>query len=221
MKAKRIALAIVLACLSLGLAFSQGADPKTVKPAWVIEQEFAQQPAQKAADAFGVVFIGYDYPILSGLLAADIAPWNGPFNFSFGIESCSAGGSSFLTGFEAEMLITVNEKGSRLLMNSMMMLGYSFDLKPLRFNLGGRLGLSLLDVSDTANAANTYTGLGFVFGPETSLYLALDPSVWLWLRGRYSWAYYASIDGPASSPIASGKNALECISVEAGFAFKM
>lgn len=227
MNAKRCTLSLAMGFFVLWTAFSQGTDPKTVTPAWIMEKQFEQQQeagktvkAASATNAFNVFFIGYDYPTLSGPLADDLAGWSGPINFSLGMESGSGQGSSFLTGVEGEFFVTINNKGSRLLMNDMVMLGYSLDLAPVRLNLGGRLGLSILDVMDDTSSANTYTGLGLVFGPEASVYVALDPSSWLWLRGRYSMAYYMSMDDHAT-PLVTGNDSLNCISLEAGLAFKL
>lgn len=221
MNAKRCTLAVAMGFFILWAAFSQGTDPASVTPAWVMEKQFGQQEEVKTTKPFNIFFVGYDYPTLSGPLADSLAGWNSPYNFSIGVESCSGQGSSFLTGVEGEFFVTVNDTGSRFLMNDMVMLGYSFDLKPVRLNIGGRLGLSILDVMDDTNSANTYTGLGFVVGPEASVYLALDPSFWLWLRGRYSMAYYMSLDDSTANPIASGKDSLNCVSLEAGLAFKL
>ena len=214
MNAKRCTLSVAMSFLVLCAAFSQGTDPKTVTPAWIMEKQFVpQQEEVKATNTFNVFFVGYDYPTLSGLLADDLASWSSPLNFSIGMESGS--GSSFLTGVEAEFSITVNDTGSRFLMNDMVMLGYSFDLQPVRLNVGGRVGLSIIDVM---SPTSTYTGLGVVLGPEASVYVALDPSSWIWLRGRYSAAYYMSMDDSAN-PISAGRDSLDCLSLEAGLAF--
>jgi hypothetical protein len=204
-------------------AFSQGADPKIVTPAWVMEKQFEQQQqsgqsgdTSNVTKAFNVFFIGYDYPTLSGPLADDLASWNGPINFSLGMESGMGAGSSMLTGIEVELFITINDTGSRFLMHDMAMIGYSFDLAPLRLNLGGRVGLSMLDVMDTVS----YTGIGLVLGPEASVYFAVDPSFWLWIRGRYSMASYISLDA-GTTPIVTGNDSLNCVSLEAGLAFKL
>jgi hypothetical protein len=101
------------------------------------------------------------------------------------------------------------------------MLGYSFDLKPVRFNVGARLGLSLLDVTDDSSANDTYTALGGIVGPEASLYAEVAPDFWLWVRGRYSIAYYMSLVSNGACPIDSGDNTLNCVSLEAGLAFRM
>ena len=226
MNAKRCVLSAAMGCLLLHAAFSQGADPKTVTPAWVMEKQFEQQqqagpPADtsqnaKATNAFNVFFIGYDYPTLSGSLADDLASWSGPINFSLGMESSMGSGSSMLTGIEVELFITINDAGSRFLMHDMAMIGYSFNLAPVRFNLGGRVGLSMLDVMGTVS----YTGIGLVFGPEASLYFAIDPSFWLWIRGRYTMASYMSLDS-GTTPIVTGNDSLNCLSLEAGLAFKL
>ena len=221
MNAKRHIFAAIMGFLVLGMAFSQGADPKTVTPAWVMEKQFTQSETTKPTNAFEVFFMGYDYPSLSGPLASHLAVWESPVNFSLGFESGTGQGSSFLTGVEGEFFVTINDKGSRLLMNDMLMLGYTLDLAPVRFNLGGRLGLSILDVMDDSSSANTYTGIGLVAGPEASVYLAFDPAAWLWIRGRYSLAYYVSMDASTTNPIALGNDSLNCLSLEAGLAFKM
>lgn len=225
MNMKRYALSIAAGLLALGAAFAQGADPKTVTPAWVLEKQLEQQQAGqpantgdagKAINTFNVFFIGYDYPTLSGQLADDLASWDSPINLSLGMESSMGQGSSMLTGLEAELFITINDAGSRFIMNDMVMIGYSFNLSPVRFNVGGRVGLSMLDVMGTVS----YTGLGLVFGPEASLYCAIDPRLWFWVRGRYSMATYMSMDSGAT-PIASGNDSLNCLSFEAGLAFKI
>jgi len=221
MNARRCMLAAAMGFLVLWTVCSQGADPKTVTPAWVMEKQFTQPEATKPTNAFDVFFIGYDYPTLSGSLASYLTSWNGPVNFSIGFESGTGQGSSFLTGVEGEFFVTINNKGSRLLMNDMLMLGYTLDLAPVRLNLGGRLGLSILDVMDDSSSANTYTGIGLVAGPEASVYLAFDPAAWLWIRGRYSLAYYMSMDTSTTNPIALGNDSLNCLSLEAGLAFKM
>lgn len=221
MNSKRCILSVVMGFLVLFAAFSQGADPKTVTPAWVMEKQFEQQlagqsaDATKATNAFNVFFIGYDYPTLSGALADDLASWSGPINFSLGMESGTGAGSSMLTGIEVELFVTINDAGSRLFMHDMAMIGYSFDLAPFRFNLGGRVGLSMFDVMGPVS----YTGIGLVFGPEASLYFAVDPAFWLWIRGRYSMASYMSLD--SGGPIGKGNDSLNCVSLEAGLAFKI
>lgn len=230
MKARQWILSAAIGLLLLSTPFAQGADPTTVKPAWEMEKQFEKEQEEgkaageaagiaEIANAFGVFFIGYDVPTLSGPLADDLAAWNGPVNFSLGMEMSAAQSSSFLSGAEAELFITVNDAGSRLLMNSMAIFGYSFNLKPMRLNMGIRAGLSILDVM-TDSAPSTYTGLGLIFGPEASIYLALDPSSWIWVRGRYSMAAYTSLDSDAS-PIGTGNDSLNCLSLEAGLAFKM
>jgi hypothetical protein len=231
MKIKRCALSLIFCFLALCGAFAQGADPKTVTPAWVMEKQFEQQkqagaaaqpadaPAAKPVKPFSLFFIGYDVPTLSGPLADDLAGWSGPVNFSLGMEMGTGQGSSMLTGLGLELFVTLNDKGSRFLMHDMAMIGYTFDLAPIRLNLGARVGLSMIDVMDDTPAANTFTALGLVFGPEASLYFALDPSFWLWARGRYSMATYMSLD--SSTTIHSGNDSLNCLSLEAGVAFKM
>jgi len=234
MKARKWGLSAAIGLLLLSTAIAQGADPKTVKPAWELEKQFEKEQgegkasadaaaaaadAANLANAFNVFFVGYDFPSLSGPLADELAAWEGPINFSLGMEMAAAQASSFLSGAEAELFVTVNDTGSRLLMNSMAIFGYSLNIKPLRLNLGIRAGLSILDVM-TNLASSTYTALGLVFGPETSIYLALDPSTWIWARGRYSMAAYTSLDADAS-PIVTGNDSLDCLSLEAGLAFKM
>lgn len=230
MTARRWVLSAAIGILLLSTAIAQGADPKTVKPAWEMEKQFEKQQeegktAQEAAEiaevanAFNVFFIGYDFPAFSGPLADDLEAWKGPVNFSLGMEMSAAQSSSFLSGVEGELFVTINDTGSRFLMNSMAIFGYSFNLEPLRLNLGIRAGLSILDVM-TDSAPSTYTGLGLIFGPEASLYLALDPSSWIWVRGRYSMAAYMSLDSDAS-PIDTGNDTLNCLSLEAGLAFKL
>ncbi|MCE5255508.1 MAG: hypothetical protein LLF89_01520 [Spirochaetaceae bacterium] len=227
MNAKRFALTVAMAVIAICAASSQESDAKNVTPAWITEKQFGQAASQeapvaaKASNAFSVFFIGYDYPTLSVPLATHLTPgWASPYNFSLGFESCTAEGSAMLNGLEMELFITSNNSGLRFLMNDMVMIGYSFDLKPVRFNLGGRLGLSVLDVNNETDASDTYSGLGFVLGPEASLYAALDPSFWLWLRARYSMSWYMSLDS-GTTPISSGDNSLDCLSIEAGLAFKL
>lgn len=234
MKIKRCALLVLFSLVAVYFALAQGVDPKTVKPAWEIEKQLEKEnaDAKAAADAaakdmavknivnaFNVFFIGYDVPSLSGSLADDLASWKSPINFSLGMETSTAQASSLLFGVEGEFLVTFNDAGSRLLMNDMVMFGYSLNLKPLRVNAGVRAGLSILDVT-ASTAYNTYTGFGFVFGPEASVYLAFDPRSWIWLRGRYSMASYISMDSD-SSPIVAGNDTLDFLSLEAGLAFKM
>jgi hypothetical protein len=230
MKTKKLIIAAIISLFMLGSAFADGADPKTVTPAWVTEKQLTQQAqAQEQAEAeapkpknFNVFFIGYDYPTLSGPLASHLTGWNSPVNFSLGIESSNTSGSSFLSGLELEFFITTNDQGMRLQMNDMVMAGYSFNIKPVRFNVGARLGLSLLDVTDDDPANPTYMALGGIIGPEASLYAELAPDFWLWARGRYSMAYYFTIDNSGgANPIDSGDNTLNCVSLEAGLAFRM
>ena len=229
MNAKRIFAALTL-CLAALPAFSQssqGADPKTVVPAWVTEKQIAQNqeqnkpPEQPKAQNLNLFFIGYDLPTLSGSLASHLTSWQSPINFSLGMDTTMGAGSSMLTGIELELFLTFTTKGSRMLMNDMAMIGYSFDLQPVRLNVGARLGLTLLDVTDDTSSANTYTGLGGVIGPEASLYLSLAKDFWVWARGRYTFASYFSLDNNAASPIATGSTGLNCLSFEAGVAFKM
>lgn len=224
---------ILVLFLSVTIATAEdGADPKTVTPAWMTEKELAnktqaQPQAQpqddtQLANDFNVFFIGYDYPILSGALAPHLSSWNSPFNFSIGLESSNSADSSFLSGLELEFFITPNDQGLRFQMNDMVMLGYSFDIKPARLNLGARLGLGILDVSDNSSANPSYTALGGLAGPEAALYVKVAPDFWLWARGRYTMAYYFTIDSSgAANPIDAGDNTLNCLSFEAGLAFKM
>ncbi len=234
MRAGKWVLSAAMGLFLLSSALAQGADPKTVKPAWETEKQLEKEQGEgkaaadtateaaavaQIANAFNVFFIGYDIPTLYGPLADDLAKFSSPVNFSLGIETSAAEASSFLSGAEGEFSITINDKGSRLLMNSMAIFGYSINLKPLRFNLGARVGLSILDITiDSPYSSNT--GLGFIFGPEASLYLALDPGTWIWVRGRYSMASYLSLD-TAASLIGTGNDSLQCTSLEAGLAFKM
>lgn len=229
MNAKRMLVAATLCAVFAGALFAQGADPKTVTPAWVTEKQIAQQAqAQTQAQAeapkpksFNLFFIGYDYPTFSGALAPSLTGWTGPLNFSLGFESANSAGSSMLSGLELEFFIAAPSKGLRLQMNDMVMIGYSLALKPVRFNIGARLGLSLLDVTDNNSASNTYTGLGGLVGPEASLYAELTPDFWLWVRGRYALSYYMSLISNGSSPLDTGSNTLNTVSLEAGLAFRM
>jgi hypothetical protein len=216
MKAKLCALAAAL-CLALASAAAQGAVPASVTPAWILERQFGQEEEAKRLDVF---FVGYDYPSLSGPLAPSLEAWNGPVNFSIGFESAEA--SNFLMGLEGEFLIDIRDTNSRFIFNDMMMLGYSLDLDPVKFNLGCRVGLSLLDVTDDTSDANSYTGLGFIVGPEVSLYVPIAAKTWLWARGRLSRAYYLSMDDDTkTTPISSGADTLDAMSIEAGLAFKL
>lgn len=231
MKKASIMAAAIAALILFGAAevCADGADPKTVTPAWVTEQQLTQQQAQAqpqaaptASKGLSLFFIGYDYPTLSGPLASSLTPWNGPVNFSLGIEAPTSAGSSFLSGLELEFFTTVNSAGMRLQMNDMVMLGYSLDLaKIARLNLGARLGLSIIDVTDDSSANNTYTALGGIAGPEASLYGMVAKDFWLWVRGRYLMGYYFPFISNGSSPIDAGNRTLNCLSVEAGLAFKM
>jgi len=222
-------VAAALCAVFAGALFAQGADPKTVTPAWVTEKQIAQQAqaqTQSQAEAptpksFNLFFIGYDYPTFSGALAPSLTGWTGPLNFSLGIESANSTGSSMLSGLELEFFIAAPAKGLRIQMNDMVMIGYSLALKPVRFNIGARLGLSLLDITDDTSAANTYTGLGGLVGPEASLYAELAPDFWLWVRGRYALSYYMSLISNGSSPLDTGSNTLNTLSLEAGLAFRM
>ncbi len=222
-------VAAALCTVFAGALFAQGADPKTVTPAWVTEKQIAQQAqaqTQSQAEApkpksFNLFFIGYDYPTFSGALAPSLTGWTGPLNFSLGIESANSTGSSMLSGLELEFFIAAPSKGLRLQMNDMVMIGYSLALKPVRFNIGARLGLSLLDITDNTSTSNTYTGLGGLVGPEASLYAELAPDFWLWVRGRYALSYYMSLISNGSSPLDTGSNTLNTVSLEAGLAFRM
>ncbi len=240
---KKIRVAIVAtflfssAFLFCGVVFADGADPKTVTPAWVIEKEYEEQQAQPKEEAQtqpetqtkpapaksqNLLFFGYDYPILSGPLASSLSAWNSPFNFSIGIEDFSQENSSFLTGVEVEVFITMKGDDMRIQMNDMIMLGYSIPLaKAVQLNLGTRLGLSLLDVTDSVSPANTCFALGGIAGPEASIYAKIAPDFWLWVRGRYSLAYFMAIESSGSSPIDTGTDSLNCISLEAGLAFRI
>lgn len=240
---KKIKVAIVAAFLFssaflfCGAVFADGADPKTVTPAWVIEKEYEEQQAQPKegaqtqpeaqtkpapAKSQNLLFLGYDYPILSGPLASSLSTWDSPFNFSIGIEDFNQEASPFLTGLELEFFITVHDSGLRLQMNDMVMFGYSIPLaKVAQLNLGARLGLSLLDVTDNVSPTNSYFALGGIAGPEASIYAKIAPSFWLWVRGRYSMAYFMAIESSGSSPIDTGTDSLNCISLEAGLAFRI
>ncbi|MFA6366198.1 MAG: hypothetical protein WCX13_03305 [Candidatus Hydrogenedentales bacterium] len=221
MKTRQYLLSAAMSLLVLFSAFPQGADPKTVTPAWILEKQFEQQQEEKklanTADTFNVFFIGYDYPLISGPLAAHLDAWKSPLNFSFGMETSMSNESSFLTGVEGELFMTFNDQGSFFLMNDMVMFGYSINLKPVRLNMGVRAGFSILDVMGTTE---TYTGLGLIIGPEASMYLAFAPGSWLWLRGRYAMAGYMSMDS-SSNPISQGDDSLTLFSLEAGLAFKL
>jgi len=215
MKAKLCALAAALG-LALASAAAQGAVPASVTPAWILEQQFGQEREAKRLDVF---FVGYDYPSLSGPLAPYLEAWDGPVNFSIGFESADA--SNFLMGLEGEFLIDIRDRNSRFLFNDMMMLGYSLDLDAVRLNIGCRVGLSLIDVTDDTNSANSFTGLGAVLGPEASIYVLLAPKTWLWARGRYARDFFLSMDDSLTTPIALGNDSLDCASLEAGLAFKL
>lgn len=221
MRIRRHALAAALLFAIISAAFPQGADPKTVTPAWVMEQEFAKQDAERQKNAFNVFFIGYDYPTLSGSLATSLAKWDGPINAAIGMESCEKAGSSMLFGLELELMVTMNDAGARFLMNDMMMVGYSIALAPLRLNAGARIGLCLLDVTDDADASGTYTAMGGVIGPEASLYFALDKATSLWVRGRYAISSYFSLADGGADPVSQGSSSLNLLSLEAGLAFKI
>jgi len=234
MSRAKVFIAIFAALLLCGIAYADGADPKTITPAWVIEQQIAQQQTQTPNEAETqsppvvqngtLFFIGYDYPTLSGPLATYLSSWNSLVNFALGIEAPNSVGSSFLTGLELEFFTTVNNQGMRLQMNDMVMLGYSFDLfKVARLNLGARLGLSLLDVTDDQSTNPSYTYLGAIAGPEASIYGMVAKDFWLWARGRYSMSYYFNVGSSgAPDPItAAGANTLNCISLEAGLAFPL
>jgi len=228
-------MAAIAALMVCSPAYADGADPKTVTPAWITEQQAAQQQAQtqqqaqpqaesKAPQNTNLFFIGYDYPSLSGPLASHLATWASPFNFSLGFESFGASGSSFLSGLGLEFFVTPNDNGVRLQMNDMMMLGYSIELaKIARLNLGARLGLSILDVADYDNSKPSYMLIGGIAGPEASLYGQLAKDFWLWVRGRYTMAYYFALDssGGGTNPIDAGDRTLNCLSLEAGLAFRM
>ncbi len=191
-------------------------EPASVKPAWQIEKELSSAPATPVP-SFGAFFIGYEYPTYSGSLADELADWDSWFHFSFGMDTSMMVRSSFLNGVEGDLALTFNDNGSMMRMNSMAIFGYSINLSPLRLNLGARLGLSILDVTDSRPGSSTYTGLGYVLGPEASLYLYLGADTWLWARGRYSYAQYAMLSGS----VASGDDQLSTVSVQAGLAFDL
>ncbi len=240
-----LAIAAAIAMLLLfGTAvtlYADGADPKTVTPAWVIEQQLAQQQTQNQAQGAGqspgqataqtapqrgnsLFFIGYSYPTISGSLASYLTPWNSLVNFSLGFEDSASSDSSFLTGLELEFYITLNDQGTRLQMHDMVMLGYSIDIaKVARLNLGARLGLGLIDVTDYNSAKPSCSLLGGIAGPEASIYGMLAKDFWLWVRGRYLMGYYFKIDssGGGTNPIDAGNDTLNVLSFEAGMAFRM
>jgi hypothetical protein len=191
-------------------------DPNSVKPAWQIEKELSAAPATPVP-SFDVFFMGYELPQYSGNLADELADWESLFNFSFGMDSSTTLRSSFLNGVEGDLALTFNDNGSRMLMNSMAIFGYSINLMPLRLNLGARVGLSILDVADNRLGYSTYTGLGYIVGPEASLYLYLGADTWLWARGRYSYAQYTMLTGS----VASGDDQLSTVSIQAGLAFDL
>jgi hypothetical protein len=191
-------------------------DPASVKPAWQIEKELTSTPSTPVP-SFGAFFIGYEYPTYSGNLSDELADWDSWFHFSFGMDSSMMIRSSFLNGMEGDLALTFNDNGSMMLMNSMAIFGYSINLMPLRLNLGAKLGLSILDVTDDRPGYSTYTGLGYVVGPEASLYLYLGSDTWLWARGRYSYAQYAMLTGS----VPSGDDQLSTVSIQAGLAFDL
>ncbi len=203
------------------VTFSGLVPPAVIKPAWAIEKELASAQVEKDRNAFGVFFFGYDYPMLSGTLADSLEAWQSPFNVSVGFESCTRGGSAPLAGMEIEMFLTFNENGSRMLMNSIAQFGYSFDLAPVRINIGGKAGLSILDVMHDTDASQYYTAMGVLIGPEASLYIPLDRTSWLWVRGRYAISKYAGISGNPSAPVFQGEDALNFLSLQAGIAFRL
>jgi hypothetical protein len=199
--------------------FGQGVDPSTVKPAWQFEQEI--EAAKNAPlPQFDAYYFGYDYPIISGNLAADLAKWESPINIALGFESISGLTSSFISGVELEMFFTFNDSGVRFLMNDLVLFGYSFDLKFARLNAGIRAGLSILDITENASGYGTFTALGAVLGPEISLYVPVAKDMSLYLRGRYAAAAYITLDSDAN-PIDDGRNQLATLSIQAGLAFKM
>jgi len=235
MKTARLMAATLAAFMLCGAAYADGADPKTVTPAWVIEKEIEQQQSQAqeepklttetaTSNAFSLFFIGYEYPTFSGPLASYLTAWDSPINLSFGIEASNSTSSSFLSGLELEFFITINDQGTRILANDMVMLGYSIALADIaRFNLGARLGLSLLDVTDYNSANPSYMLLGGIAGPEASIYGMVAKDFWLWVRGRYTMGYYFTVDssGDGVNPIDAGDRTLNCLSFEAGLAFRM
>jgi len=240
MKTARLVMAALIALICCGAAFADGTNPNTVTPAWVTEQQIAQQQAQAQTQQpaqqtpaeskpvqrqSSLFFIGYDYPSFSGPLASHLAPWGSLANFSLGIESWNAESSSVLTGFELECFLTTKNEGLRLQMHDMVMVGYSFNLaKAARLNLGARLGIGILDVTDYNSANPSYMLIGGIAGPEASLYGRLAKDFWLWVRGRYTMSYYfLTLDssGGGTNPIDAGDRTLNCLSLEAGLAFKM
>lgn len=233
MKTARLMAAALAAFMLCGAAYADGADPKTITPAWVIEKEIEQQQSQAqeepklttetaTSNAFSLFFIGYEYPTFSGPLASYLTAWDSPINFSFGIEASNSTSSSFLSGLELEFFITINDQGTRILANDMVMLGYSIALADIaRFNLGARLGLSLLDVTDYNSANPSYMLLGGIAGPEASIYGMVAKDFWLWVRGQYLFGYYFPLDTNGASPIDTGNQSLNCLSLEAGLAFRM
>ncbi len=208
---------LMFACAWMG--FAQAADPSTVKPAWQIEKELAEKPAVPV-NTFGAFFAGYNIPQYSGTLEADLREWEGPLNISLGVDTSLMESSSLLNGVEGDLSMTFNDNGSRMLMNSMAIFGYSVNLMPLRLNVGARLGLSIIDVTDERPGGVDYMGLGYIIGPEASLYLYLGAQTWIWARGRYSYAQYATLDN-AASPLNSGRNQLSTVSIQAGLAFDL
>ncbi len=200
-------------------AFAQGADPASVKPAWQTEKEI-EAVKNAPLPQFGAFYFGYDYPILSGNLAADLAKWESPINIAVGFESMSGLRNSFISGVELEMFFTFNDSGVRFLMNDLVLFGYSFDLKFARLNAGIRAGLSILDITDDSSGYGTFTALGAVLGPEISLYLPVAKDMSLYLRGRYAASAYMTLDTDAN-PIDDGRNQLATLSFQAGLGFKM
>ena len=233
MKTARLMAATLAAFMLCGAAYADGADPKTVTPAWVIEEQVAQQQQQaqqqpqaesKAPSNTDLFFIGYDYPRLSGPLADDLTPWASSINFSVGVESFETSGSSFLSGLGLEFFVTANDNGARIQLNDMVMLGYSIELADIaRLNLGARVGISILDVTDYNSANPSYMLLGGIAGPEASIYGMVAKDFWLWVRGRYTMGYYFTVDssGGGVNPVDAGDRTLNCLSFEAGLAFRM
>jgi hypothetical protein len=71
MKTKKLIIAAVIGLFMLGSAFADGADPKTVTPAWVPKPACTAGSGSRTGPgrapqpkSFNLFFIGYDYPIL-------------------------------------------------------------------------------------------------------------------------------------------------------------
>lgn len=216
----RLCMYCIVAFLALGFqGFAQETDPSTIKPAWQTENEIAKAK-NSPVPQFSLSYVGYDYPILQGSLANDLAKWASPINFALGIETITGLASGFLSGIELEFFFTLNDDGARFFMNDLVMLGYSFDFDALRLNTGVRVGLSLLDVTDETLANGTYTAIGGTIGPEISIYVPVTKKNFLYVRGRYTASAFLSL-GSSSDPINSGRNNLEILSIQAGFGFNL